>query len=79
MNKKDALEATAKRFTNLMDGKVLSNTGVRTIIAHYESLLVNRPVPVTAAHCDITNNFMEEAIKEYEQDEWENNFGDLSH
>ena len=54
MTKQDALAKTQMRFTNLMDGKVVSNVAVKTIIDYYEGLLKSKPVEVKT-----TSNFMQ--------------------
>jgi len=80
MEKPDAILATAKKFTNLLDGKVLPNVGVMTIIHHYESLLRNVPTPVVKTMSGIESNFQEEEFDEMlnEADFWDddcpNNF-----
>jgi hypothetical protein len=76
MSKEEALLLTKKHFTNLIDGKVLSNVGVVTIINYYESLLVNNPVQVSKTS-NIEQNFIEDEIDELtEYDYWD---GDASH
>lgn len=59
----DALEQTVKKFTNLMDGKVISNVSVRTIIEYYQSLVDSKP----AVHKSIGN--IEQQFQEQEIDE----------
>ena len=69
MTKQDALSKTQKKFTNLMDGKVVSHATVSSIIAYYESLLSNTPVPKTNRLSGIEQNFIEDEINEYVNDE----------
>lgn len=68
MNKQDALSATAKKFTNLIDGKVRPNVGVVSIINYYESLLANTHIQTPNTISNIESNFMEDSIKEIEAD-----------
>ena len=70
MTKEQALDKTIKRFTNLLDGKVVSNISVSSVIKYYEALLDNKPAPVITRSSGILNNFIEEDIKEYEEDEY---------
>jgi len=72
MTRTDALLATMKRFTNLIDGKVVSNVGVATIIDYYESLL-NDVTPVITMLSGIESNFKEEEAQEIlnEADYWD--------
>lgn len=73
MTKPEALTRTQKRFTNLMDGKVLPNTGVMTIINYYESLLDNKIPDTVNSASGIMSNFQEEEIQELlnEADYWD--------
>lgn len=68
MTKEQALSKTISRFTNLLDGKVSSNVSVSTIISYYESLCNSAPTNVQAPVSGIMSNFIEEEIKEYEQE-----------
>lgn len=72
MNKTDALIKTVKRFTNLIDGKVVPNAGVITIISYYESLLQNKKPVVTMPSSGIESNFKEDQEQEMlnEADYW---------
>lgn len=72
MTRTDALLATMKRFTNLIDGKVVPNAGVATIIDYYESLL-NDVTPVITILSGIESNFKEEEAQEIlnEADYWD--------
>lgn len=67
MTKEQAQRDTVKRFTNLMDGKVLPFVSVATILNHYELLL--KDVKVDVSYKDgITENFNEEWINELENE-----------
>mgnify|MGYP003659901256 CR=1 FL=1 len=46
MTRLEALAATSKRFTNSIDGKVISRTSVIGIITYYEYLLDTNPIEV---------------------------------
>ena len=74
MTKEQALSATIKKFTNLYDGDVLPNVGVRTIINYYEILLHSKPAPVVKQISGIEQNFIEDEISEIEdeQNDYEN-------
>jgi hypothetical protein len=61
MTKQEAIEKTKRRFTNLMDGKVVSNVSVATIINYYESLL-NDQLATVESSSHFINNFVEEAV-----------------
>lgn len=67
MTKQEALLRTRNKFTNLMDGKVIPNVGVTTIIDYYESLLSNKP-QVVKSTSGIESNFMEDMAQEYLDD-----------
>jgi hypothetical protein len=73
MNKTDALIETVKRFTNLIDGKVVPNAGVITIISYYESLLQDEKPVVTISSSGIESNFKEDQEQELlnEADYWD--------
>ena len=67
MTKEQAQKDTIKRFTNLIDGKVLSYASVATILNYYELLL--KDVKVDVLYNDgITQNFNEECIRELENE-----------
>lgn len=67
MTKEQAAKYTIKRFTNLIDGKVLSFTSVGAILNYYEGLLHGfKQVPQHKS--GIVNNFEEECIKELEEE-----------
>ena len=67
MNKSEALEKTQRKFTNLIDGKILSGASVSRVINYYESLLSGEGLKVTSIG-NIERNFLEEEIKEIEDD-----------
>jgi hypothetical protein len=64
----DAKSLTIRRFTNLLDGSIISSASVGKIIDYYEALK-NGSNPTAKDACRITNRFIEEEIKEYENDE----------
>lgn len=67
MTKQDALFTTVKKFTNLAGGGILPRASVSQIINYYEALLENIK-PTVHSGCNITNRFVEEQIKEMEDD-----------
>lgn len=67
MTKEQAQRDTIKRFTNLMDGKVLPFASVATILNYYELLLADVRVDVLF-NDGITQNFNEECIRELENE-----------
>lgn len=68
MTKEQAQKDTVKRFTNLIDGKVLPFVSVATILNHYELLLNDSKMNASQSHDAITQNFNEEWIKELENE-----------
>lgn len=60
-----AKEKTIRKFTNLMDGKVIPNVSVKTILDYYEAIL-NKEYIETKSSNNILDNFREEQIKEME-------------
>jgi hypothetical protein len=72
MTKLEALTKTQKRFTNLIDGKVISNASVIDIIVYYESLIDLKPVKVEYQSL-IEENFAEEEAQHLlnEADYWD--------
>jgi hypothetical protein len=62
MTKEQALSKTKSKFTNLMDGKVLSNVSVSTIINYYESLLVGQKPTPSMSPSNIESNFIEAEV-----------------
>ena len=69
MTKEDARSATVSKFTNLWDGSVLRHASVSTIIDHYEALLAGAKPARISDHSHFIQNFIEEQIKEYEDEE----------
>lgn len=67
MTKEQAQELTVKRFTNLIDGKVLPFVSVAQILNHYELLLINIKAE-TPSYDGIAKNFEEEWIAELENE-----------
>lgn len=72
MTRAEALKKTRERFTNLLDGKVLPNATVTSIILHYETLVAKNAAPTVKRSCGIMDNFREAEIQQYEfdNDEW---------
>ena len=71
MTKLEALTRTQKKFTNLIDGKVLSNASIIDIIIYYEALVDLKPVKIEYQSL-IEKNFLEEEYQEMlnEADYW---------
>ena len=67
MTKEQAQRDTIKRFTHLIDGKVVPFASVATILNYYELLLADVRVDVLF-NDGITQNFNEECIKELENE-----------
>ena len=68
MNKDEALRRAKERFSNLMDGGVLSGATVGGIIGYYEGLM--RGEDCRAVVCsNIGRGFMEDAVAELRWDE----------
>ena len=57
-----ALAQTVRKFTNLLDGKVLSSVSVAQVISYYESLILDVPTDNISRIDGITANFMEDYI-----------------
>ena len=72
MTRAEALKKTRERFTNLIDGKVLPHIGITEIILYYETLVAKNVAPTVSQSSGILDNFREEQVKEYEQ---ENEYG----
>jgi hypothetical protein len=70
MTKEDARSATVSKFTNLWDGSVLRHASVSTIIDHYEALLAGAKPARISDHSHFIQNFIEEQLKEYEDEEY---------
>jgi hypothetical protein len=68
----DAKLLTVRRFTNLLDGGILPKVSVYEILDYYEDLkIINRKkanVLAVKNNCNITNNFLENEIQEYEEE-----------
>jgi hypothetical protein len=68
----DAKLLTVRRFTNLLDGGILPKVSVYEILDYYEDLkIINRKkanVLAVKNNCNITNNFLEDEIQEYEEE-----------
>jgi len=62
-----ARQLTIRRFTNLLDGSIIPSASVGKIIDYYEAFK-NGSNPTVKDTCRITNRFLEEEIKEYEDD-----------
>jgi hypothetical protein len=67
MTKQEALDKTVTRFTNLLDGKVLSNAAVRTIINYYEDLQKDN-TPKVSSISNIEKKFQEAEIASNQED-----------
>ena len=72
MHMSDAKLLTVRRFTNLLDGGILPKVSVYEILDYYEDLkIINRKkanVLAVKNNCNITNNFLENEIQEYEEE-----------
>lgn len=60
---------TIKKFTNLLDGKVLSGISVAQVISYYESLILGIPTNNVNRVDGITANFMEDYINDLADEE----------
>jgi len=73
MTKLEAMAKTSKAFTNLMDGSVLPNASVITIINYYEYLIDSNPVEVKY-QSNIEASFAEAEIEDvYDEDVYDEN------
>lgn len=72
MTREEALKKTREKFTNLLDGTVLPSATVTSIINYYETLVEKNVAPVVKHSSGILDNFMEEEIKEYEEQQEDN-------
>jgi len=63
--KEKALKDTVNKFTNLLDGQVKYGVTVRSIINYYESKLNNEPIEISKSTDGIMENFIEEYIKQF--------------
>ena len=72
MNTNLAKIKTAEKFTNLLDGKVLSGISVIQVINYYEALVLGLPTNTVRRVDGITANFMEEEFNQMldEEDHW---------
>jgi len=66
----NAKQATIDRFTNLLDGSIISSASVSTIIDYYETKLRNAPITVKE-NCNITRKFKETELELTEGDYWD--------
>lgn len=62
MNRDLAKTKTIEKFTNLLDGKVLSGVSVSQVINYYDSLILGTPVDNIRRIDGIVANFMEDYI-----------------
>ena len=62
MNRNLAKTKTIEKFTNLLDGKVLSGISVGQAISYYESLILDVPTNNVSRIDGIVANFMEDYI-----------------
>lgn len=72
MNRLEAIAQTQKRFTNLMDGKVIPSASVIDIIIYYENLLETSKAEIKYMS-NIESNFAEAEIEDLineESDYW---------
>jgi hypothetical protein len=65
----EALMATTRKFTNLIDGDIIPNVGVISIISYYEDLL-HKNVQVVKSTSNIERKFQEEEYLN-EADYWD--------
>jgi hypothetical protein len=72
MTKLEAMAKTSKRFTNLIDGSVLPNVGIISILNYYEYLMDTSPVEIKY-QSGIEANFAEAEIEHQltEADYWD--------
>ena len=77
MDKMSARSAVERKFTNLLDGKVMPNVCVATIIDHYEALLQEKSL-VYVRQGNIEDCFTEEEYRSLgEADFWDGDGTDL--
>lgn len=62
VTKQEAKEQTVKKFTNLLDGKILSGISVSKVLDYYESLIIDEPIRVVRPG-NIEQRFIQEEIK----------------
>jgi hypothetical protein len=70
MTKKEARDITVKRFTNLIDGTVVSNVSVLAIISYYERLLYGQKTDPPKPYSNIVDSFIQEDINSMEEDDY---------
>lgn len=74
MTKQDALSATIKKFTNLMDGDILPGVSVTNVINYYEALINNTSIPKDNRVSGIESNFIDDILEDQalnEADYWD--------
>jgi hypothetical protein len=77
MNANLAKIKTSEKFTNLLDGKVLSGISVIQVINYYESLILGLPINNVSRVDGITANFMEDYANSLgEADYWDGDESD---
>lgn len=62
MTKQNAKEQTVRKFTNLLDGKILPGISVSKVLDYYESLIVDAPIGVVIPG-NIEQQFIQEEIE----------------
>jgi hypothetical protein len=68
---------TIRKFTNLLDGKVLSGISVIQVINYYEALILGLPINNVSRVDGITANFMEDYANSLgEADYWDGDESD---
>jgi hypothetical protein len=60
---------TIRKFTNLLDGKVLSGISVGQVLNYYESLVLGLPINNVIRRDGILDNFMEDCINDLAYEE----------
>jgi len=79
MTKENALSATIKKFTNLMDGDILPGVSVTNVINYYETLLNNTAIPKDNRVSSIESNFIDDMLEDQalnEADYWDGDESD---
>jgi len=68
---------TISKFTNLLDGKVLSDISVAQVISYYDSLILGLPINNISRIDGITANFMKDYVNSLsEADYWDGDESD---
>ena len=62
MDRNLAKAQTIRKFTNLLDGKVLSGISVGQVISYYDSLILDVPTDNVRRIDGIIANFMEDYV-----------------